>query len=89
MFKILILAAFCPQKKQNNAACAAEKSGFKVKDRWIKTDVDLASHDTSHAPLRSLENQANSRIKKLFLESCQQIYCAASGKFKLKALCIK
>ena len=64
MFKILIiLGCFLPSKKQNNAEYAAEKSAFKVKDGWIKIDVDLASHDANHALLRSLENQANSRVK--------------------------
>ena len=57
------LATFCPQKKQNNAACAAGKSALKVKNRWIKIEVDLASHDRNNALLRPLENQANSRIK--------------------------
>ena len=29
------------KNNQNNATCAADKSAFKVKDQWIKTDVDL------------------------------------------------
>ena len=57
MFKFFKdLAAFRSQKKQNFAACATEKSAFKVKNWWIKIDVDLASHDTTHASLKSSEN---------------------------------
>ena len=29
------------KSKQSNPTCAANKSAFKVKDRWIKIDVDL------------------------------------------------
>ena len=50
MFKILIrFGCFLPTKKQNNAACSAEKSASKVQDSWIKIDFALASHNTNHA----------------------------------------
>ena len=54
-----------------------------------KIDVGEALHDTNYALLRSSENQADLRAKRLFLESCKQIYYAASGNFKLKAIRIK
>ena len=50
MFKILVrFGCFLSTKKQNNAACAAEKSASKVKDSQIKIDLGLASPDTNHA----------------------------------------
>ena len=55
------MVAFCTQKKQNNAACAAENPASE--GSMEKIDVDLASHDTNHTLLISLENQVNSRIK--------------------------
>ena len=88
MFKILVrLGCFLPTKKQNNAACSAEKSASKVHDSWIKIDFGLALHSTNHAYLcKTMQTQES---KQQFLESCTQIYCAASAEFKLKAMCIK
>ena len=63
MFKILIrFGCFLPQKKQNNAARAAKKSAFKVKDWWIQIDVDLASRHANHALLKFLDKQAKAGI---------------------------